>query len=193
MKRAIPSCLLALILSVAAAVTLPAGQPKPGARNAARFGKYIIESRGGLEGTIGGPWEFSKGVTVTGPDLVLTCDTLKVWPGAKGGRDFERAEATGNITVRGRYLARDGAEWQVVGSAASGTFDGKTGQGVMRGGVKFNGTNQATKAVLSVVADKMVYQVKTQQFRFERGGEPVVVQWEEPQQPAAAAKQEGGK
>jgi len=193
MKTAIARCLLAALLLVAATAATPAGQSKSGAPNAARFGRYTIESKGGLEGTIGGPWKFSKGVTVTSPDMVVTCDTLKVWPAAKGGRDFDRAEATGNINIRGRYLARDGAEWKVVGAAASGTYDAKTGQGVLRGEVKFHGTNQVTKAVLTVVADKMVYEVKTQQFRFERGGQPVVVQWEEPEQPAAAKAQEGGK
>lgn len=190
MKAAIARCLLAAILLPVAVGAIWAGQSKSGA---ARFGRFTIESKGGLQGTIGGPWQFSKGVTANGPDITLTCDTLKIWPG-KGGRDFDRAEAVGNVTVHGRYIATDGSEWKVIGAADAGTYDGKAGQGALRGAVKVNGTNQTTKAVFSVVADKMTYQVKSQQFQFERGGQPVLVQFEQPeQQPAAPKKQEGQK
>jgi lipopolysaccharide export system protein LptA len=192
MKTAIRRGLLVAGLVVVLAAVAAAGKPQPASPSATRFGKYTVESKR-LEGTIGGPWEFSNGVTVTGPEMTITCDTLKMWPTSKGGRDFDRAEATGNLVLRGRYLASDKTEWKVVGSAASGTYDAKAGQGVMRGGVKFNGANQTTKAVLTVVADKMIYEVKTQQFRFERGGEPVRVEWEEPEKPAASSKQEEQK
>lgn len=194
MRAAIRRGLLSagLLAAFAFAVAAAAGPSQPAGAKGTRFGKYTVESKR-LEGTIGGPWEFSSGVTVTGPDLTITCDALKMWPASKGGRDFDRAEATGNIEIHGRYLASDKTEWKIAGSATSGTYDVKAGQGVLRGGVKFNGVNQATKAVLTVVADKMIYEVKTQQFRFERGGEPVRVEWEEPEAPAAPGKQEEQK
>jgi lipopolysaccharide export system protein LptA len=190
MKAALARCLAAAIsLSVLVGVGW-AGQAKPGA---ARLGRFTVESKGGLQGTIGGPWQFSGGVTATGPDIVLTCDTLKVWPGSKGGRDFDRAEANGHVIAHGRYVARDGSEWKVVGTADTGAYDGKTAQGALRGSVRINGTNQVTKAVFSVVADKMTYQVKTQQFQFDRGGQPVVVQFEQPEQPPATPKKQEGQ
>jgi lipopolysaccharide export system protein LptA len=193
MKAAIARCLLAAILLSVAAGAIRAGQAKPGAPKAARFGRFTVESKH-LEGTVGGSWEFSKGVTVNGPDLLVTCDTLKVWPGSKGGQDFDRAEAAGSVTVHARYIAKDGSEWKVLGTADTGAYDGKNGQGALRGAVKVNGTNQTTKAAFSVVADTMTYQVKSQQFQFERGGQPVFVQFQPPeQQPAAPKKQEGQK
>lgn len=97
------------------------------------------------------------------------------------------------MVVRARYLASDRTEWTVVGTAAFGSYDRKAGQGVLRGSVRFDGTNLTTGAVLSVAADKLIYEIKTRQFRFEKGEEPVRVQWEEPQPAAGAAKQEGGK
>jgi lipopolysaccharide export system protein LptA len=183
---------LAAALISMLATALMGAQTKPARQSATRFGKYVVESKR-LEGKMGGPWEFSNGVTMTAPDMTITCDNLKMWPSTKRGRDFDRAEATGNVVVRGRYAASDGTEWKVIGSAASGTYDVTAGQGVLRGGVKFDGTNQTTKALLSVAADKMIYEVKTQQFRFERGGEPVRVQWEEPEQPIPPAKTQEGK
>jgi lipopolysaccharide export system protein LptA len=191
MKAALARCLAAAILLSVAVGAIWAGQQKPGA---ARIGKFTLESNGGVQGPLAGPWEFSKGVTLTGPDIVVTCDTLKVWPSSQGGRDFDRIEATGKVSLRGRYTTKDGAEWKVTGSADSGAYDGKTGQGALRGAVKVSGTNQKTKAVVSVIADRMTYQMKSQQFQFERGGQPVFVQFEPPeQQPAAPAKQEGQK
>ena len=191
MRAAIARCLAAAILLSVAVGAIWAGQSKPGS---ARLGTFTLESNGGVQGPLGGPWVFSKGVTVTGPDILVTCDTLKLWPGSQAGRGFDRIEATGKVTMRGRYLTRDGSEWKVTGSADSGAYDGKTGQGALRGAVKVSGTNQSTKAVVSVVADTMTYQAKSQQFQFERGGQPVSVQFEPPEpQPAAPAKQEGQK
>jgi len=197
MRATVRRSLIAAVIVGCLAAAAGAGQQKPAGPNATRFGNYTIESQH-FQGTIGGAWEFSKGVKVTGPSLTMTCDNLKVWPG-KTSSDLEqgRAEATGSVVVRGRYVATDQTEWQVVGSAATGTYDGTKGEGVLQGGVEFHGTNLTTGAVLSVDADKLIYDVKSQQFRFERSNGLVRVKWEEPEQPAKpapeSAPQAGGK
>ncbi len=192
MKTAVPRGLMVAGALLGAAAALLAAQVKPASPGAARFGRYTIEAKH-LEGTMTGPWEFSNDVTVTGPEVTVTCDRLQIWPPSKAGVDFERAEASGHVVVRARYLASDRTEWTVVGTAAFGSYDRKAGQGVLRGSVRFDGTNLTTGAVLSVAADKLIYEIKTRQFRFEKGEEPVRVQWEEPQPAAGAAEQEGGK
>lgn len=177
---------LAITIAISSLAALAAaGQQKPAPPASSRFGNYVIRSDY-LEGNIGGAWEFSKGVTLTGPDITVTCDRLQVWP-TKTGTDIERAEASGNVIVRGRYLGADKTEWKVTGTSASASYDAKAGQGVLRGGVKFDGANLSTGATVSVVADKLSYDFKTQRFRFDRGATPVRVQWQEPEQPAPAA------
>ena len=186
--------LLAAVALASLAEAGTAGQVT-GAGQTAKFGQYVIQSQR-LEGTIGGVWEFSKAVTATGPDVTITCDSLKVWP-TKSGQNVQRTEATGNVVVRGRYLASDKSEWKVIATASAGSYDAKAGQGELRGNVKFDGTNLTTGALVSVSAEKLVYDVKSRQFHFESVAEPVRVQWEEPTPPpkatGTAAPKESGK
>lgn len=189
---ALATALVGLVAAAAAAQTKPAVPAAKTTRSAARFGRYTIEAMR-LEGSMGGPWDFTKEVVVTGPDGTLTCDRLRIWPSNKAGVDFERAEAEGHVVIKGTYRATDNSEWKVVGAAAAGSYDRKAGQGVLRGNVKFSGVNLATGAQLAVEADKLIYEIKSRQFRFEKGAQPVRVQWQEPETPAAPAKAEGGK
>jgi len=160
----------------------------------ASFQRGTVEAKS-WEGPIQGPWEWSKEVKVTSSDLTMTCDWLKVWP-TKDGRDWEKIEATGKISINGRYVAADKTEWRVDGKAEAASYDAKTGQGVLKGSVDFTATNLATGATIHVVADKLIYDVKTRQFRFERGEKPVRVEWEQPAEkvtsPGGAGQAEAG-
>lgn len=175
MTRTSSAWALAIAVVTAAALAL-AGQPA--ATSSATFGKYVIEANYS-EGKMGGPWEFSQGVTVTGPDLKLTCDKLVVWP-TKTGRELARAEATGKVAVTGRYTAADKTQWRVQGTAQAASYDAAAALGVLRGSVQFESVNTATGVTLTVAAEQLSYDLKTQQFRFQRGAQPVRVEWREP-------------
>jgi len=119
--------------------------------------------------------------------MTLTCDRLKLWP-TKDGRDLERAEAFGNIAIRGRYATADGVEWKIMGEAAAAAYERKAAQAVLDGAVSFKATNAATGAVLSVEAEKLAYDVEAHTFRFSRGADPVRLEWQEPQPEAPEAQ-----
>jgi len=176
MRRRLALLLLAVFTVSGSFSRALAGQTPPAG---ARLRRGTIEGRY-FEGPIQGPWEWSKGVKVVSTDLTMTCERLKLWP-TKDGRDWERIEASGSIAIQGRYVAADNTEWKVVGKAEAASYDSKTGQGVLKGSVDFQATNLSTKMVVSVAADKLTYDGKTRQFRFERGDGPVRVEWEEPQ------------
>jgi lipopolysaccharide export system protein LptA len=165
------SMLLGCLLTVAfAGQSAPAGAPFPGG---------TIE--GEFSGPIQGPWEWSKGAKITTADLTMTCDRFKVWF-TKDGRGWDRAEATGHIVINGRYTAANKDQWRVFGRAESGTYDSQTGQGVLKGSVDFRASNLTTGAVISVSADKLTYDVKTRQFRFDKGEGQVKAEWRQPAQ-----------
>jgi len=153
-----------------------AGPQQP---NRVAFRSFIVQGRS-LQGPIQGPWEWAGSVTVTGYGMTMACDRLKLWP-TGDARDFDRAEAAGNIVIRGRYAAADKTEWKVLGKAAAATYQRKAGKGMLRGSVSFEATNAATGAILCVVADKLSYDFRARRFRFERGDQPVRVQWQEPE------------
>ncbi len=134
------------------------------------LGKIVIQ--GELKGSVEGPWTWSKGVTVTAGETVLTCDTLKVWP-AKGGQDFDRVEGTGNVRLRGTYTTADKAKWQVNGSAQRVAYSNATGVGTLRGKVHLQTVNLSDKSRVTVEADTFTYNRKTQEFGFERAGKQV--------------------
>jgi lipopolysaccharide export system protein LptA len=139
-----------------------------------------------FEGTLDGTGEWSGNVTLTTAGVSTTCDRLKIWL-TPDQRYVQRAEATGNVVVRGRHFDASKTEWEIVGKAKTGTYEKKSGQGTLQGSVKFAATNLATGAVLSVEADRMVYDVNTRRFRFEGIARPVRGQWEEPASEGQAA------
>ena len=159
------------------------------------LGGYVLESER-MEGTLQGPFELSPKVTATGGGMTITCDQLKVWPSPEG-KQIERAEAEGNILIRGRYTASDRTEWRVIGKANSASYERKQARAVLVGSVSFQATNDATGAAVSVEAEKLVYDLPTRHFQFVRGAQPVRVEWQEPEgapaPPAAPAQQQGGK
>jgi lipopolysaccharide export system protein LptA len=171
--------LLSVVVMMIAAVCAVGGQTSGMA-----FRTFTVEGRS-VQGQLRGPWEWTGGVTVKGSALTLTADSLKVWP-TPDGRDADKVEATGNITVEGQYVAPDKTTWEIAGKAASASYERAAAEGVMRGSVSFRAVNPATGAIVSAVADTMTYNFKTQQFRFERGEKPVRMEWQEPAPPAAA-------
>ena len=181
MRRLTILLLLGVTLSVGAIAAALAGQTSGMA-----FRTFTVEGRT-VQGQLRGPWEWTGGVTVKGANLTLTADSLKLWP-TPDGREAERVEATGNITVEGRYVAADRTPWEVSGKASSASYQRASAEGTMRGLVTFRAANAATGAVLSASADKLIYNFKTQQFRFERGDKPVRMEWQEPAPPAASAE-----
>jgi lipopolysaccharide export system protein LptA len=181
MRRLTILLLLGVTLSVGAIAAALAGQTSGMA-----FRTFTVEGRT-VQGQLRGPWEWTGGVTVKGANLMLTADSLKLWP-TPDGREAERVEATGNITVEGRYVAADRTPWEVSGKASSASYQRASAEGTMRGSVTFRAANAATGAVLSASADKLIYNFKTQQFRFERGDKPVRMEWQEPAPPAASAE-----
>ena len=127
-----------------------------------------------------GPWEWKGPVTVETSGLTMTCDTsFKLWPTADLS-DFERVEAAGNVKVQGRYVTPDKAVWEIRGRAASATYERKSQLGTLAGGVHFEASNPVTGAVLTAVGEKLVYDAKSQRFNFERGQEPVRMEWQQP-------------
>jgi len=183
MKRWVACRLAAVLFALAMSVGLGAGGE---ARNRVAFRTFSVEGQD-WGGPIEGPWEWSGGVTVTSADMTLTCDRLKLWP-TKDGRDLERAEASGNIAIRGRYATADGAEWKIMGEAAAAAYERKAAQAMLDGAVTFKATNAATGAVLSVEAEKLAYDVEARTFRFSRGADPVRLEWQEPQPEAPEAQ-----
>lgn len=175
-----PLCVLVMILGV---VTLAAaGQPvSPGI---ALDKKGITADR--FEGTLDGMGEWSGNVTLTTAGVSTTCDRLKIWL-TPDQRYVRRAEATGHVVVRGRHFDASKTEWEIVGRAKTGSYEKESGQGTLQGSVKFEATNLATGVVLSVEADKMVYDVNTRRFRFEGTARPVRGEWEEPASEGQAA------
>lgn len=190
MRRLTILLLLGLTLSVGAFAAALAAQTSGMA-----FRTFTVEGRT-VQGQLRGPWEWTGGVTVKGANLTLTADSLKLWP-TPDGREAERVEATGNITVEGRYVAADHTPWEVLGKASSASYERASAEGTMRGSVTFRAANAATGAVLSASADRLIFNFKTQQFRFERGDKPVRMEWQEPAppaaQPAPESKEAAGK
>ena len=184
---------LFMALAVVGLAAATAGSQERPARMT--LGQYVLESER-LEGTLQGPFELSPKVTVTGAGATITCDRLKVWPTAEG-REIERAEAEGNIVVRGQYTASDRTEWRIVGKADSASYERKAGRGVLIGSVDFQAANAATGTTVSVQAHKLTYDFQTRRFQFERGAQPVRVQWQEPESqpkpPPASSPQPEGK
>jgi lipopolysaccharide export system protein LptA len=101
-----------------------------------------------------------------------------------GGPRYGEGEAAGNVRIEGRYRSADETEWDVDGRADSAEYDRKTQQGILSGSVTFRAKNRATGRVVSVAAERLTYDVKTECFRFERGDTPVRMEWQEPQPPA---------
>lgn len=155
------------------------------------FGKFVVE--GVFEwDPKGGLLEWSKGAIVTADGMTMTCDHLRAWL-ARSGPDFERIEAEGNVRMSGTYTAADKTKWEVKGSARSATFDSKAGSAVLRGDVDFRAVN-ATGGKVGVQADKLIYDQKTQKFRFERSSETRPrVEFEEPKQGSAVPGSAEGK
>jgi lipopolysaccharide export system protein LptA len=149
------------------------------------FRSFSVQGQS-VQGDLRGPWEWTGGVVVTGAGLTMSCDSLKVWL-TPDGRDAERIEASGNVRVQGRYLAADKTQWDIDGRAAAASYERKASQGILRGAVSFRATNKSTGAVLMAEAEKLVYDTTTQRFRFERGDQPVRMEWQEPE-PAPAAE-----
>ena len=172
--------LVAMLTLATLAATALAGQTSGMA-----FRTFTVEGRT-VQGQLRGPWEWTGGVTVKGAGLTVTADSLKLWP-TPDGRDADRIEAAGNIKVEGRYVAADKTVWEIAGKAAAASYDRAAAEGVMRGSVTFRATNTETGAIVSAAADKMVFNFKTRQFRFERGEQPVHMEWQEPA-PAAPAQ-----
>lgn len=153
------------------------------------FRAFSVEGKS-LQGQLAGPWEWTGGVTVKAEGLTLTCDALKLWPSADG-READRAEASGNVNIEGRYVSAEGVAWSVSGRAASASYERKTGQSVLRGAVSFRATNTKTGAVMSAAAEKLIYNSETKQFRFERGDAPVRMEWQEPTEEGKSQKEKG--
>ena len=185
-------CVLVMILGAVSLAAAAAGKPE--SAGIALDKRSITADR--FEGTLGGAGEWSGNVKLAAADISMTCDRLKIWL-TPDQRYVLRAEAEGNIVVRGRYLDADKTEWEVVGKAKSGSYDKDSGQGALQGSVHFAATNLATKAMLSVEADRMTYNVSTRRFRFEGTTRPVRGEWQEPasqpQAPAGAARPQGGQ
>lgn len=127
-----------------------------------------------------GAWEWKGPVTVTSSGFTMTCETsFKLWPTADLA-DFERAEATGNVKVAGRYITADKNTWDIKGRANSASYDRESQRGVLSGAVSFEATNSETGAVLTAVGEKLTYDIKTEGFSFERGDSPVRMKWQQP-------------
>lgn len=170
--------LTAFIVVVIAVASAAAAQAGGGAAIAMELRTLTIEG-GPFEGPLEGPYEWSGGVTVEAGGLTMTCDRLKLWP-TSDFRDAERVEATGHIHVEGTYRTADEAEWTVEGTAKSATYDREAGTGELKGAVEFKAGNAATGAAVSASAARLVFDRSTRRFRFERGEEPVRMQWQEP-------------
>jgi lipopolysaccharide export system protein LptA len=148
------------------------------------FGDLTIEGQS-CQGSFRerGPWEWEGPVTVRASGLTMTCDRFKVWP-TPDYRDFERVEAAGDVHIEGRYLTAEETEWEIDGRADAGEYDAKTQQGILTGAVTFRARNTATGAILSAAAERLIYDAKTRGLRFERGDEPVQMEWQAPEPPA---------
>jgi lipopolysaccharide transport protein LptA len=166
-----------------------AGQPKSPPMSVE---KYVIDSSH-FEGTLDGALEFSKGVKVTGDGITMTCDTLKVWWTADGRR-VDRAQALGNVTLEGRYVAGDKSEWDILGKSEAARYERKAQEVLLEGSVNFQARNRTTGAQISVTGDKLVYDAKSRRFRFERVTNRVRMVWEEPEvadKGATSSKEDG--
>jgi lipopolysaccharide export system protein LptA len=183
MTKPLALSLLAMVL-ICAALPALAGAPV----QQMSFRSFTIQGQS-LQGALQGPWEWTGSVTATGSGLTLTCDSLKLWL-TPDGRDAERVEASGNIHITGRYLAADKTAWDINGQAKSATFERKTGQGILQGSVDFEAKNPVTGATVSAAAEKLIYDMQTKHFRFERGAQPVRMEWQEPAPPAPSNAQE---
>ncbi len=141
------------------------------------------------------PWEWKGPVTVKASGLTMTCDaSFKLWPTADFS-DFERVEAAGNVRVEGRYVTSDKTAWEIRGRADSATYHRESQRGTLAGEVHFEARNSVSGAVLTAVGEKLTYDAESQRFSFERGEEPVRMEWQQPPDKAeepAAASSEGG-
>lgn len=178
------ACVL-LIIMLAAGSAAAAAAPKKSA--GIMMDKYAVTADR-FEGILGGPGpgEWSGNVTITGDGAKVTCDRVKVWLAADG-RHIERAEASGHIVLQGRYVAADETEWKVVGTAETAAYEREAAEGTLEGSVEFTATNQTTGAVVSVTAEKLIYDIETRHFRFERGERQVQGKWDEPEAEEKAA------
>lgn len=186
MRRPLVVSLALAYISLLSFISLAGAPP----RQTAAFRSFSVEGQS-VQGDLGGPWEWTGNVVVTGSGLTMTCDSLKLWL-TPDGRDAERIEASGNIRVQGRYVAADKTEWDIKGKATTASYERKNAQGILRGAVSFEAKNQVTGAILNAAAEKLIYDMKTKRFRFERGDQPVRMEWQEPQ-PAPASEPEAGK
>ena len=185
MTRQITRGLLALLAILTVAAAAPAAQSNQSRR---LFHRYTVEAPR-WQGPIQGPWEATGGVTVRGPGMTMTCERLKVWF-ARDTWAAERVTATGNIVLRGRYTATDGTVWDVVAHAGTATYDNAARRGMLEGSVTMEATNLTSNAVLSVAADRLIYDGDSGEILAERVQNPVRVEWNEPvadDEPAAEA------
>lgn len=177
-----PLAIALLAAALTAATAAAAGQ---GARMT--FGGLRIEGQScRIPFRERGPWEWEGPVTVRASGFIMTCDSFKLWP-TPDYRDFQRVEAAGDVRIEGRHVAADETKWEINGRADAGEYDKKTQQGVLSGSVTFQAKNTATGAVRSAAAERLIYDVKTECVRFERGDTPVRMEWHQPQPPAEAS------
>ncbi len=192
MTRQITRGLLALLAILTVAAAAPAAENNQSRR---LFHRYTVEAPR-WQGPIQGPWEATGGVTVRGPGVTMTCERLKVWF-ASDTWVAERITATGNIVLRGRYTATDRTEWDVVAHADTATYDNAAGRGTLEGSVTMEATNLTTDALLSVSADRLIYDGDSGEIRAERVENPVIVEWTEPvaddESAAEAAQQQAAQ
>lgn len=175
MTRQVARGLLALLAILTVAASAPAAQSNQSRR---LFQRYTVEAPR-WQGPIEGPWEATGGVTVRGPGLTMTCERLKVWF-AGDTWVAERITATGNIVLRGRYTATDRTEWDILAHADTATYDNAASRGTFEGSVTMEATNLTTEAVLSISADRLIYDGDSGEILAERVQNPVRVEWTEP-------------
>jgi len=175
MTRQLARGLLALLAILTVTAAVPAAQSNQSRR---LFQRYTVEAPR-WQGPIQGPWEATGGVTVRGPGVTMTSERLKVWF-ARDTWVAERITATGNIVLRGRYTATDRTEWDVVAHAGTATYDNAARRGTLEGSVTMEATNLTSNAVLSVSADRLIYDGGSGEILAERVQNPVRVEWNEP-------------
>lgn len=175
MTRQLARGLLALLAILTVTAAVPAAQSNQSRR---LFQRYTVEAPR-WQGPIQGPWEATGGVTVRGPGVTMTSERLKVWF-ARDTWAAERITATGNIVLRGRYTATDRTEWDVVAHAGTATYDNAARRGTLEGSVTMEATNLTSNAVLSVTADRLIYDGGSGEILAERVENPVRVEWNEP-------------
>jgi lipopolysaccharide export system protein LptA len=138
--------------------------------------------------------------------MTMACDRVKVWlPEGKGdpgrpaaGGDMlrpERAEASGNIVIKGRRRDSRGDEWDISGTTDSVSYERAASTLILDGSISFKATNLTTGAVVTLVAAKLTYNLGKRTFRLERGDQRARMQWQglEPEPAGAPAEQQAGE